>query len=170
MESIRSMGAHGDFDALYRRHAPNAFRRAWHLLGNSSDAHEVVHDVFLSLYEHPEQYSCRSALSTFLYSAVTHACLNRLRNQSNRERLLREHAPLTGPAYASADPETEVEIRALLEHMPEPLAQVAIYYHLDELSHADIARIMGCSSRHVGDLLARLRAWVERREAVVCEA
>jgi RNA polymerase sigma factor (sigma-70 family) len=170
VESIRSMGAQCDFDALYRRHAPNAFRRAWRLLDNPSDAHEVVHDVFLALYEHPEQYSGRSTLSTFLYSAVTHACLNRLRNHSNRERLLREHAPLAGPAYVSASPEDAAEIHALLEHMPEPLAQVAVYYHLDELSHADIARIMGCSSRHVGDLLVRLRAWVARREAVVCEA
>jgi RNA polymerase sigma-70 factor (ECF subfamily) len=164
------MGAQSDFDALYRRHAPNAFRRAWRLLGNASDAHEVVHDVFLALYERPEQYSGRSRLSTFLYSAVTHACLNRLRNHDTRERLLREHASVAAPTLVRAGQEDAAEIRALLEHMPEPLAQVAVYYHLDELSHADIARIMGCSSRHVGDLLARVHAWVARREGAVCEA
>jgi RNA polymerase sigma factor (sigma-70 family) len=170
VQSIQRMGADSDFDALYRRHAPNAFRRAWRLLGNPSDATEVVHDVFLSLYERPEQYSGRSSVTTFLYSAVTHACLNRLRDHDNRQRLLSEHTSGSPPGYASASQEQAVEVRALLERMPEPLAQVAVYYYLDELSHADIARILSCSSRHVGDLLARVSRWAARQEAALCNA
>jgi hypothetical protein len=30
-------------------------------------------------------------MSTFLYSAVTHACSNRIRNAQNRARLLQQH-------------------------------------------------------------------------------
>jgi RNA polymerase sigma factor (sigma-70 family) len=88
------------FEELYRRHAANAFRRARRLLANDADAHEVMHDVFLSLFERPEQYEGRSTLSTFLFSAVTHACLNRLRNDKTRRRLLEEHAPVTLPSCA----------------------------------------------------------------------
>src|SRR5688572_26052095 len=75
---------------VYQRHAPAVFRRARQILGNAADAREIVQDVFLSLFEAPHQFRGKSSLSTFLYSATTHACLNRVRNQRNRERLIHE--------------------------------------------------------------------------------
>ena len=158
------------FETLYRRHAGSAFRRAQRILGNAADAHEIVHDVFLSLFERPEQYAERSTFTTFLYSAVTHACLNHLRNQNNRRRLLQEHRPVVYEAMPSSGSAAEhsVELRRLLRRMPEQLAHVAIYRHFDALSHRDIARIMGCSSRHVGHLLERLTQWVEQPEVAAC--
>lgn len=156
------------FEELYRRHAPNAFRRARRLLGNTADAHEIVHDVFLSLFERPEQYRGESRLSTFLYSTVTHACLNRLRNQNNRRRLLQENAPTTLPDLRSTPEDRSLELRRALERMPEPFAVVAVYYYLDDLSHAEIARVMGCSSRHVGNLLMRLSRWAADEESEAC--
>ena len=157
-------------DALYRRHAPAAFRRARRLLGSDADAHEVVHDLFLSLWERSEQYAEKSSMSTFLYASVTHACLNRIRDHGNRTRLAREHfaeQPLER-VPPSADQEATAALRSALERMPEPLAQVAVYYHFDDLSHEDIARILGCSRRHVGDLLERLEHWVRKQEKAAC--
>ena len=157
------------FDALYRAHAPSAYRRARRVLGSDADAHEVVHDVFLSLLERPEQFAGKSTLTTFLYSAVTHACLNRLRNQGTRARLLREHeVELRSGAPPVPQPDDAVLLRSALAAMPEPLAQVAVYYYLDELSHADIARVLDCSRRHVGDLLQRLSLWAQAQEPRPC--
>ena len=156
-------------DALYRRHAPRAFRRAQRLLGAESDAHEVVHDVFLSLFERPEQFRGESSMSTFLYSAVTHACLNRIRNHANRRRLLREHFADAPPIAPGTQPERLAALRWALSRLPEPLAQVAVYYYMDELTHDDIARVLGCSRRHVGHLLERLTRWhAEQQEPVPC--
>jgi RNA polymerase sigma-70 factor (ECF subfamily) len=152
-------------DALYRRHAPSVFRRALRILGNPADAHEVVQDVFLSLFERPEQYQAKSALTTFLYSATTHAALNRIRNQKNRLRLLSDQLP-GEPMDRSThtNPERLLELQGLLGRLPEPLGAVAVHYYLDELSHDEIARILGCSRRHVGHLLERLTAWVRAEE------
>ncbi|HEX7480710.1 MAG TPA: RNA polymerase sigma factor [Polyangiales bacterium] len=166
-------GSRSDFDDVYRRHAPNAFRRARRLLGNEADAHEVVHDLFLAFFEHPEQYAGRSSMSTFLYSAVTHACLNQLRNRNNRLRLLRESAAaLPALDHRSPRPERMLALRSALERMPGPLAQVAVYYYFDELTHEDISRIVGCSRRHVGDLLQRLTQWVDThtQEQTTCKS
>lgn len=154
-------------DLLYRTYAADAFRRARRLLGDHAEAHEVVHDVFVSLFERPEQHAGTSRMSTFLYSAVTHACLNRLRDRKTRQRLLAENAERVAPrepAHASAD--QQVLLRSLLSRLPRELAQLAVYRHMDELTHEEIAEIMGCSRRHVGDLLQRLRAWIETREGV----
>ncbi len=152
-------------DAVYRAHSGHVFRRARRLLGSDAEAHEVVQDVFLSLLERPEQYAGRAKLTTFLYSVTTHACLNRIRNHAQRTRLLQDQMPDREPEDTRLIPDQRLELHALLRRMPEPLAQAAVYYYADDLSHEDIARILQCSRRHVGDLLARVTAWARGEEA-----
>jgi RNA polymerase sigma factor (sigma-70 family) len=153
-----------DLELLYRTHAPVAFRRARRLLGSEPDAREVVHDVFLSLFERPGQYGGHSTVTTFLYSAITHACLNRLRNDRTRVRLLREHIPLPPRSNVAWDSEISVTLRATLERMPQPLAQVAVYYYMDELTRDEIAQLLCCSLRHVGHLIQRITRWTSTQE------
>jgi RNA polymerase sigma-70 factor (ECF subfamily) len=52
-----------------------------------------------------------------------------------------------------------------LDVMPSELGQVAMYYLVDGLTHREIAQLLSCSRRHVGNLLARLQAWDEGTEA-----
>lgn len=155
------------FAALYRSHAPAVQRRARAMLGSDADAWEVVQDVFLSLFERPEQFAARSQLSTFLYSATTHACLNRIRQSKTSSRLLSERAveapqPRGEPGL---DPEWLALLHDLLRRLPEPLATVAAYYYIDDLSHDEIALLLGCSRSQVGKLLARLTQAASALEA-----
>jgi RNA polymerase sigma-70 factor (ECF subfamily) len=156
------------FEQLYRAHAAHAFRRARRLLGQDADAHEVVHDVFLSLCERPEQHAGRSSMSTFLYSAVTHACLNRIRDRKNRDRLLERHGLSMPLPAAPLSAEHLLQLRALLARIPEPLGDIAVYHYLDGLAQHEIARVMGCSRRHIGDLLLRLASWLRAQEEAEC--
>lgn len=148
----------------YRLHAGHVFRRARRLLGSDADAHEVVQDVFLSLLERPEQFQGRSSVTTFLYSATTHACLNRIRNQRNRVRLLEAELPALEGEPPPLSPDRRLELHAMLRRMPDDCARAAVYHYLDDLTHDDIARIMDCSRRHVGNLLARIATWAQSEE------
>jgi RNA polymerase sigma-70 factor (ECF subfamily) len=56
-------------------------------------------------------------------------------------------------------------IQRALQSMPPELARAAIYYLVDGLTHAEIAELLDCSRRHVGDLLARVQGWEETKEA-----
>lgn len=152
-------------DVIYRRHAPAVFRRARRLLGTEADAHEVVQDLFLSLFESPEQFRGQSALTTFLYTATTNACLNRIRNHKNRARLVAENYAGATETDRALTPEQLTYLHHLLEGMPEPLGRVAVHYYVDDLTHDDIARLLGCSRRHVGDLVDRVTAWAKSRES-----
>jgi RNA polymerase sigma factor (sigma-70 family) len=153
------------FHALYRAHAPSVFRRARKLLGCEADAQDVVSDVFTSLYQRPEQYAGRSAVSTFLYAMTTHVCLNRIRSQKRQKRLHENgHGAISTASQHPAAPDRATQLRELLLRMPESLGQVAVYYYLDELTQAEIAEILGCSRRHVGDLLVRLKDWLQAKE------
>ncbi|HYP87242.1 MAG TPA: sigma-70 family RNA polymerase sigma factor [Polyangiaceae bacterium] len=150
---------------LYRRHGPMVFRRARQILGNEADAGEVVQDVFLSLFEKPAQFAGASSLTTFLYSATTHACLNRLRNQRGRAKLNRAREAELAPG--DTEPLTQEQLLMLqttLRNMPPELAHVAVYHFMDGLTQDEIAEVMSCSRRHVGNQLARALRWVEARE------
>lgn len=156
-----------ELEQLYLRLAPPAFRRARRLLGNEADAHEIVHDLFLSLLQRPEQFAKKSSMATFIYSSVTHACLNRIRDRATRDRLLRrDHAER--PQIATPEPEARLLLQSVLRRLPEQLAQVAIYYYVDELTHAEIARVLCCSRRQVGNLIARLSDYDLERELKAC--
>ena len=138
-------------------------------MGDEAEAHEVVQDLFVSLLERPEQFAGRSTMSTFLYGATTHLCLNRLRNQRNRVRLLRGHSE-TGEQSPRTSVDNLVALRAALASLPTQLAEVAVYYFVDELSHQEIATLLGCSRRHVGNLVVRVQQWGQAQEEDACSA
>ena len=170
MNGSRVNGSKDSRDAFYRLHAAAAFRRARRLLGSDADADDVVHDVFLSLFERPDHARHADDVTAYLYGAVTHACLNRIRNGRNRRRLTEEHrqqeaATMHDPGTAT---EWKLTARVVLAQMPDDLSHVAIYYYVDELSQREIGEIMGCSHRHVGNLLARVTRWAKKQEDFPC--
>jgi RNA polymerase sigma-70 factor (ECF subfamily) len=153
-------------EVAYRSHGHHVLRRATRLLGSDAEAREVLQEVFLSLIDDPSQFSGRSSLSTWLYAATTNRCLNRLRNERARLRLVAERVDSLPMASPPAPAEDAMELRELLARLPSELAAVAVYYYADEMTHEEIASVIGCSRRHVGNLLERIaRALAEVEEA-----
>jgi RNA polymerase sigma-70 factor (ECF subfamily) len=149
-----------ELERLFRAHGPMVLRRARRILGDADEAREALQDIFASLLDPHAGFRGRSSMTTWLYGITTHHCLNRLRDRKNRARLLDE-AHLAAPVAAAAPAEAIATAADLLARMPEELATVVVHYYLDEMSHAEIARLLGCSRRHVGDLLERARSWFE---------
>lgn len=154
-----------DIEAAYRAHGHLVLRRAKALLRDEIEAQEVLQEVFITLLREPEVYGGRSAMTTWLYRVTTNMCLNRMRNDKTRQRLLDEHvAPVVHEALQeSAD--TWAAARQFLDRMPEDLARVTIFHSVDGMTHQEIAEVMGCSRRQVGNLLERARAWACSQEA-----
>jgi len=150
-------------DRIYRDHGHAVFRRARRLLRDDHDAHDVVQDVFLSIYR-DEQFEARSSLATYLYGVTTHTCLNRIRNGRNRSRLL---AIETGAQtrVTSATGENRALASEILAGLDDDDAALAVYLFCDELTHEEVADLLGCSRRHVGDLATRLRRRIMERVA-----
>jgi RNA polymerase sigma factor (sigma-70 family) len=146
---------------VYASQGHVVLRRARQILNDETEAQDVLHEVFASLLHKPEQFSGKSSVTTFLYSATTHLCLNRLRDGATRARLLAQH----GPADRGQAPgDRLLEVRELLARLPEDLAQAAVYYYVDEMTHDEIADQMGCSRRQVGNLLERAVALCQKQE------
>src|SRR4051812_11161869 len=145
-----------DVGALYRSYGHSVLRRARAILGSEADAHDVLHEIFAGLVSRPEQFRGTSGPSTFLYAVTTNACLARLRDHRNRARLLDEQVR---PWTTELDPrplDAGLLVRSVLAELPDEEARAAVHYHLDGMSHAEIAEVLDCSARHVGDLLSRV--------------
>jgi RNA polymerase sigma-70 factor (ECF subfamily) len=155
-----------DVESLYRKYGHSVLRRARQILSDDAEAEEVLQEIFVSLLTRPEQFGQQSSASTFLYAVTTHACLARLRNRKNRLRLLRERVEPSATEAASCTADTAAIVRDILARLPDEEAHAAVHYHLDGMTHAEIAEVLGCSRRHVGDLLERVEGRLfEQRKA-----
>ena len=154
-----------DIAALYRSYGHSVLRRARQILGDEDEAREVLQEIFVGLIAKPGQFDGRSAPSTFLYSVTTHACLARVRKQRNRARLLAHEVQPWLSVVAPGSPEAVTAVRAVLARLPDEQARAAIYYYLDGMTHAEIADVLSCSRRHVGDLLVRVADATRAKEA-----
>jgi len=148
-------------DQLYRDHGHVVLRRARAILRSEAEARDCVQDIFMGLVQRPEQLDGVDRITAWLYRATTFHCLNKLRDQRGRRRLLESLSPAS-TVEASAD--AIAQVRALLHRLPEPLGEVAIYHHLDGMTYDEIARVLGCSRRQVGYLLERLQTFIRADE------
>jgi RNA polymerase sigma-70 factor (ECF subfamily) len=141
-----------DVDRMYRDHGHVVLRRARHILGSEPEARDVLQEVFMSLVDNPSQFSGRSTPTTFLYAVTTNACLNRIRSSKRRAALVDRHVEPAG-GQTSSPPDDAIAAGELLARLPERLARVAVYYFVDEMTHDEIATILGLSRRQIGNLV-----------------
>jgi RNA polymerase sigma-70 factor (ECF subfamily) len=136
---------------LFARYSRSVFRRARRILSDDEAAEDITQEVFLrALRAEPSEGFAVQPMA-WLYRTTTNLCLNRLRDVKRRRELLAEWRPEPSSEPAA---ETGLTLREILERTPEELQDIAVYYYVDELSHDEIAQIIGVSRRTVGNRLA----------------
>jgi len=141
---------------LYEKYSRLVHRRALRFFPEN-EAEEVTHEVFIQVMEKIDTFRAEASPATWLYRITTNHCLNRLRNLGRRRELWRERAVDILPSdTTNPEQEAKVMLRQLWEEIPKDLLQIAVYYHVDGLTHSEIARILGTSRRTVGNRLDEL--------------
>jgi RNA polymerase sigma-70 factor, ECF subfamily len=161
------MGSTSTVAELYRTHGAAVLRRARRLLDHDADAREILQEVFTRLVDDPSPLQGCASPMALLYRATTNRCLNRIRDRGNRQRLIDGEAERLTPV-AAADAESRAQLLELLATLPEDHAVALVFHHVDGMSHAEIAEQLGCSRRHVGDLLERAKIRLNQMEAPPC--
>jgi RNA polymerase sigma factor (sigma-70 family) len=167
VESNRSVGrgptiGRAEIEALYRQYGALVRRRARRLLGDELEAQDALQEVFVRVLGAMNEFRGASQPSTWLYRITTNLCLNRLRDGRRRRERLAEVSD-AGPAYAPAPaPEARTLLRRMLADLDGELAEIAVYYHVDEMDQAEIAGLLGVSRRTIGYRLERFLEEAQR--------
>jgi RNA polymerase sigma-70 factor (ECF subfamily) len=145
----------------YRRYGPALLRKARRLLRNEEDARDAVQTLFLELLQDGD----KPTDLPYLYRMLTHRCLNLLRDERNRTRLIERETPLLrGPIRIAPDAlalglDT---LRKLSQCVEESVLETVVYRFLDDMGQEEIASVMAVSRKTVQNRLARAEEALRR--------
>ncbi|MER3473916.1 MAG: RNA polymerase sigma factor SigM [Armatimonadota bacterium] len=142
-------------ETLFWRYADAVLAYATRLLGNRTDAEEVLSEVFLRAFEGCMGYRAEGTFKAWLFRIARNCCIDRLR----QPRLL----PLEDSGEpTSADGTAEIEMRVVvqraLKRLPEEYQTVLLLCDVEEFTAKEVAQMLGRSVPSVKGLLYRARA------------
>jgi RNA polymerase sigma-70 factor, ECF subfamily len=155
-------------DALaeaYRRHAGAAFALGRRLLNDKEMAEEVLQEVFLRLWNHPDRFDPeRGSLRSFLMAQIHGRAVDMIRSESARRR--REERDARQTAENVVDIEREVVVHAVADQVKEVVAGLPV----DERKAIELAYFGGHTYRQVavmldapeGTVKSRIRSGLQR--------
>jgi RNA polymerase sigma-70 factor (ECF subfamily) len=149
---------------LYARCGAMVLRRARTLLGDEEAAWDALQEVFVRALRTRRAFRHESSPTTWLYRITTNYCFNVLRDASRRQDKLGRIAPAAPIAGDRSAPDIRLTVSAILARLPDELCEIAVYHHVDRMSHDEIAAVMGVSRRTIGN---RLKEFQRRAQAAL---
>jgi RNA polymerase sigma-70 factor (ECF subfamily) len=172
---LRRVGR-GDADALaalYRRHGDGLFRFLLRLAGDRGLAEEILQDTLLAVWRGAAGFAGRSQVRTWLYGIARRQAHNRLRVVRPAESGLAEVAELAearpGPEELALAGVERDRVLAAVERLSLAHREVVVLMVVAELSHAEIAAVVGVPVGTVKSRLHHARAALVRSLAEVEE-
>jgi RNA polymerase sigma-70 factor (ECF subfamily) len=156
---------------------------AYRYVQNSADAHDLVAETFVRLYQHRHRLRPDTKLSAWLFTALTNLCHNHHRWQRRHPTValavagdgrndrdgtpnyLEPASEQPAPVTALERDETVAVVRSAIDNLPHDLKVTLLLHHYDRLSYHEIGEITGCSVRGVETRLYRARRLLRERLA-----
>lgn len=160
------------FAVLFKGHYRAMCALAFRYVQSWEEAEDVVETIWVKIWERREEWTVHGTPGEYLFTAVRNQAINRLRHDRIRqraaERLLNEawRAP-TGSDAAPADEqlaatELEAAITSAIAALPPRCREAFLLHRQHGRSYAEIAAVMGISTRtvevQIGKALRLLRA------------
>lgn len=163
-------------DALaeaYRRHAGAVFSLARRVLADRSLAEEVVQEVFLRLWDHPDRFDPqRGSLRSYLLAQCHGRSVDIVRSESSRRA--REEREQRQQAEAGYDLEHEVwdivvadSVRTALDVLPEGERQAIELAYFGGKTYREVAQELG---QPEGTVKTRIRSGLRRLRSGLSDA
>jgi RNA polymerase sigma factor (sigma-70 family) len=165
VEQIRR-GNEAAFEVAFERHGPAILGFCRHMLRSPEEAEDAVQHTFAAAHSDLLRESDREiTLKPWLFTIARNRCLSMLRA---RRELPMEDAQL--PTVGLAEQvEQRAELRQLLTdlgQLPDEQRAALLLAEIGDLSHSEIARVLGCEVPRVKALVFRARSGlIHRREA-----
>ena len=156
-----------DFDAIFRTYYQQMFRYARKFVDSEDHAHNIVQDIFTTVYEKNIYQKSIEILKPYLFNAVRNGCLNHIKH----EKVVRRHHSEVSLRlredeiryYESTEKsliekETYQKIHAAIEELPETQREVILLSRFEGLKNKEIAEKLQIPVRTVETRIFRALA------------
>src|ERR1700736_3490564 len=139
----------GAFDLIVERHQRSVYHLCHRFVGNHEDARDLSQDVFLRAYRGLRNFRGQSSLATWLYRIGVNVCLNRLSMKTLQRESIDEREHVDTRSESATDyllrSERAARVRAAIGHLPRKQRATLILRMYHEMSHQEIADVLGSS-------------------------
>jgi RNA polymerase sigma-70 factor (ECF subfamily) len=144
------------FEFLYGLHGRRVYALCLRMLGNPSDAEDLMQEAFLQLFRKIGTFRGESAFSTWLHRMTVNVVLMRLRKKTlpaaSLEEMTEPDEDAGGPRKDLGAPDLRlsgavdrVNLERSIEKLPPGYRTVFVLHDVQGYEHNEIAGIMGCS-------------------------
>jgi RNA polymerase sigma-70 factor (ECF subfamily) len=131
------------FEALFRDYFKPLTGFALKFTGDLDSAKEIVHDVFVKLWEKREEIDLEKAVKSYLYTSVNNRCLNFIRDNKKFDRNEFALEKNTEQAFSTDESIETIEMRSIieksLESLPPKCREVFLMSRNENLKYQEIA-------------------------------
>ena len=139
----------GAFDLVVERHRRSVYQLCYRFVGNHEDASDLSQDVFLRAHRGLKNFRGQSSIATWLYRIGVNVCLNRVSaKQPIVEAIDAREFEDTGaesPSDRMLRAERGARVRAAIRQLPPKQRAALVLRTYHELSHREIADVLGSS-------------------------
>jgi RNA polymerase sigma-70 factor (ECF subfamily) len=156
---------------LMERHGSKIFNYLLRSLQSEDDAADLTEETFVRVYQNRANFDPSLTFSTWLYAIASNLVRTKFRYRARHPQLsldaeieatganLREALPedTPDPSQSLLIAESADAVRKAIATLPEDLRTPLILSEYEDLSHAEIAAILDCSSKAIEARLYRAR-------------
>lgn len=165
---LAEQAAAGDAEAfrvLLERHYDGIFRLSYRFVGTRADAEDIAQDICVGLADRLGSFRGEAKFTTWLYRIVVNAARDWGRRQASGRRAMESFADVEDLRRAAdADRASQLEwVWRTLGEFPEEIRETAVLVLAQQLSHGDVAAILGVKESTVSWRMHELRKDLKQR-------
>jgi RNA polymerase sigma-70 factor (ECF subfamily) len=158
----------GAFEEIYKAHSGKLYSLACRMLGNPTEAEDLLQEIFLSAHRKLDSFRGESALGTWLYRLATNQCLDDVRSRAARSNQVTDTidddpALLDVRSRGIADQTVaKMDLERAVAQLPDRARAAFLLHDVQGLEHREVAEALGIaegtSKSQVHKARLRLRA------------
>jgi len=146
------------FQTIYRRHSAGVYNLVFRMVGNLTEAEDLVQEVFLQVYNKLSSYQGRAALGTWLHRLAVNRCLDHLRSgASQKQSLTKSFEENRHLVPAPRKTWHRLDLEKAIVQLPHSYQAAFVLHDVEGWGHREVAEMLGVAEGTSKSLVHKAR-------------